>query len=100
MTPVAKRRIFLGGLGLIGAMLTACADTKQMASDYHDADAFGHAVREDLEAQIVNPNPTWPGAPPKSSGARAALAQTKYQSDSVTKPVGLVTTAGTGGGAQ
>jgi hypothetical protein len=89
---------------LAGALVSGCAgDDVLRQSGQKETDDFGRAVREDLAAQIANPDPAWKNAPPPpSSGTRAALAQTRYQKNTVIKPVGAttssVTTTGGGGG--
>ena len=82
-----KRLMSLAALAGLGIVMSACADTKALNRDMQDADDFGHAVREDLAAQIVNPEPTWKGPLPPSSGARAALAQNLYRKDTVKTPI-------------
>jgi hypothetical protein len=88
----------VAGLGLL---VSGCADTKAMQADMRDADGLGHAVREDLEAQIANPDAAWTGAVPAANGARAAAAQEHYITDTVKAPVSGSTTSGvaSGGGS-
>jgi hypothetical protein len=72
-------------------MLSACAQTRLRIED-----DFGRAVNQDLAAQIADPDAGRDaGPPPPSSGARAALAQTRYRQDAVTPP----STAGASGNA-
>jgi hypothetical protein len=91
--------LVLAGLCGAASVLCGCADTHRMNNDIAEADTFGHAVREDLVAQIVNPTPAWKGPLPPVNGNRAALGQNKYLSDTVTQPVSLATStvAGSGG---
>lgn len=89
----------MASIAAFAAILTGCADTKELDARFHEADDFGHAVREDLAAQIVDPDVAYSQAPPASSGSRAALAQARYAADNVRQPVSGPTTAGvTGGG--
>ena len=60
---------------------------------------FGRAVHEDLAAQIADPDAVYKGPPPPSSGKRADLAQTKYQTDKVTPPAAMSSSSGGGGGS-
>ncbi len=67
------------------------------------SDDFGRAVREDITAQIADPDPAWKNTPPPlSSGDRSALAQTKYKTNTVKEPkassTSTVETSGSGGG--
>jgi hypothetical protein len=84
----------LAGVGLLAA---GCADNRQLSDDMRASD-FGHAVKEDMAAQIADPDAVYRGAPPPSSGDRAALAQTRYKTDKVTPPVGLSSGNSVGGG--
>jgi type IV pilus biogenesis protein CpaD/CtpE len=90
--------VLLAAMTGVGLLLSGCADVAAMDRDYRDAENFGHAVREDLAAQIVNPDPTWKGPPPPYSGARTALAQTAYRSDTVKQPTSLATSTVIGSG--
>ena len=48
---------------------------------------FGVALRQDLAAQIADPDAHYTGIPaPGADGARAALAQTRYQKNDVIQP--------------
>lgn len=48
---------------------------------------FGRAVRQDVAAQIANPDAKYEGTPdPGSSGERVGLAQKRYQSNQVIQP--------------
>lgn len=65
-----------------GALLSGCAQSRLRIED-----DFGQAVSQDLAAQIANPDAARTEGPaPPSSGARAALAQTRYQHDTVVQP--------------
>jgi type IV pilus biogenesis protein CpaD/CtpE len=80
--------------------LAGCADERQLTEDMHASD-FGKAVREDMAAQIADPDASYKGPPPPSSGERADLAQTRYKNDKVIPPATLLTStaiAASGGG--
>ena len=48
---------------------------------------YGVAVRQDLAAQVADPDAHYTGVPaPGSDGSRVSLAQTRYQSNSVVPP--------------
>jgi hypothetical protein len=97
MKTAARTGLLMAALAGIGAIVAGCADEKQLANDMGTAD-FGRAVHEDLAAQIADPDAVYKGPPPPSSGARADLAQTRYQADKVTQPSSTSTSSGGGGG--
>jgi hypothetical protein len=78
-----------------GALLASCADEKALDAQY-DSIRLGQAVREDMTAQIADPDATYKGPPPPSNGEHADSAIKRYQNDKVTPPSGGV--AGGGGG--
>jgi outer membrane murein-binding lipoprotein Lpp len=104
MKTVTRTGLLLAAVVAGGVLLSACADEKQLNADMHASD-FGRAVREDMAAQIADPDAAYKGPPPPSSGERAALAQTRYKADRVIQPVGVSTlqsataTSGGGGGS-
>ena len=77
----SQRWILLGGA--VGALLamTACASEPLSPS-------FGVALKQDLVAQIADPDVRY-GAAPDADGARTALAQDRYRTGKVTEPSGL-----------
>jgi hypothetical protein len=79
-------------------MLSACADNRAFSRDEQDATDFGHAVREDLTAQIVNPEPNYKTPPPGADGARTTLNNVLYRIDSVKQPTAATTSSVSGGG--
>jgi len=93
-----KTGLLLAALAGGAVLLSACADEKQLTEDMHASD-FGRAVREDVAAQIADPDAAYKGPPPPSSGERAALAQTRYKADKVTQPVSTSTTVSVTGGS-
>jgi hypothetical protein len=61
---------------------------------------FGVALRQDLAAQIAEPDARYAGTPaPGADGARAALAQSRYQNNNVIQPTTMTASgyAATGG---
>jgi hypothetical protein len=93
-----KTLLILAALAGVGAALCGCVDTRTLNNQIREADEFGHAVREDLAAQIANPDPSYKGPPPPYSGARTALAQTAYRADTVKQPVATTTSTTIAGG--
>jgi type IV pilus biogenesis protein CpaD/CtpE len=75
--------VVLAGAALL---LAACAsEPKKDPTDAQYKD-FGRSVREDIAAQIADPDPVWKNQPqPPSDGMRSVKAVTRYQSDSVRK---------------
>ena len=96
-----KSGLLLSALIGAGMLMSGCAegDKRQLQADLHQADDFGRAVREDLAAQIVDPDAPGKATPPPSDGQRANLAATRYQKDSVIKPQGASTTSGVDSGS-
>jgi hypothetical protein len=74
--------LFVAPLCVSAALLTsACVSREALSPD------FGVAVRADQAAQIADPNAHYLGDPPPgSNGARAALAEKRYQADKVIRP--------------
>jgi hypothetical protein len=69
---------------LLGSGLCGCADNnRETISPY-----FGQALRQDLAAQIADPDAHYRGDPaPGSNGARVALAQERYRTGKVFAPI-------------
>jgi hypothetical protein len=80
-----KTGIFL----CIGAMLiSGCGHVTRLSPD------FGVAIRQDLAAQIADPEPRYVGTPtPGSNGPRTSLSQRRYQANEVLPPATLGSTA-------
>jgi hypothetical protein len=72
-----------------GFLLSACTQSKlRLQSD------FGVAVRQDLAAQIADPDAQYAGVlAPGSDGSRVSLAQTRYQTGNVIPPVAISSTS-------
>ncbi len=82
-----------------GAALCGCT-----TSAVHIDPNFGAAERQDMAAQIADPDAKYVGKPaPGSNGQRAALAQSRYVRDRVTQPAvqstSNIAAASGGGGA-
>ncbi|HEY7901398.1 MAG TPA: hypothetical protein VIC25_09455 [Caulobacteraceae bacterium] len=98
MKPALKTALLAVAVAGFGAGLAACADERGIDRDMLSAD-FGRAYHEDFAAQIADPDATYKGPPPPSSGERAALAQTRYATDKVKEPPSLnISSSGGGSG--
>jgi hypothetical protein len=86
--------IVLGGAALL---LSGC-----MVSRDHLSAEYGREVRQDMVAQIADPDARYKGDPaPASDGPRTSLAQTRYERGTVIQPASTSTStviAGGGGG--
>jgi type IV pilus biogenesis protein CpaD/CtpE len=82
----------------VAAMLSACSDTLPL----NQPDGFGNAVRHNIEAQVVNPNPKPESGPIPMNGNRAGIAMQRYESDKVKEPKSMSTSGINvlGGGTQ
>ena len=80
--------------------LAGCESDSQGKSRLHMADDFGQAVNADLKAQIAYPDGHWDGPEPPSSGAKAALAEERYNRGAVIKPLldGTLSSGSSSGG--
>ena len=85
------KRVIILGLALAAAGLCGC-----VVSQPHLSSDFGAAVRQDMVAQIADPDPHYRGPPPASNGARAVLAQGRYRTGTTIPPVATASTI-TGG---
>jgi type IV pilus biogenesis protein CpaD/CtpE len=73
--------------GLVLAACTTPANTPRPE--------FGHAVRNNMAAQIIDPQPPADMALPPSDGVRRSLMIERYQADEVeTPPLPVTTTLG------
>jgi type IV pilus biogenesis protein CpaD/CtpE len=104
MTVTLTLKAELAVLAAAAALLSGCASPQPTQSALRLSDDFGEAVNQDLAAQIADPDPAWKNSPPPASdGARAALAQTRYQQNNVIQPAmigasGNASRSGQGGG--
>jgi len=89
--------LLIAALGGVGALLAGCTADGQLKDDMGSAD-FGKAVREDLAAQVADPDAAYKGPPPPSSGERAQVAQQHYVTDTVKQPPSVSTGVSTGSG--
>lgn len=82
---IARFRIALAIVAVLG--LDACAQNPAQ-SEMRMSPDFGEALRENLAAQIADPDAHYTGtpAPGASDGARVDLAQTRYQKNQVIPP--------------
>ena len=91
---IARARNVLVVAATLG--LSACAQNPT-ESEMRMSPDFGDALRENLAAQIADPDAHYAGtiAPGASDGARIDLAQTRYQKNQVIQP--STTTASSAG---
>ena len=69
--------------GILG--LSGCIQSKLTLSP-----DFGSAIKQDVRAQVADPDAHYAGVPsPGAEGRRAALAQQRYQTDQVIQPYQL-----------
>jgi len=80
--------------------LGACAQNP-MESEVRMSPDFGDSVRENLAAQIADPDPHYTGtiAPGATDGSRIDLAQTRYQKNEVIRPASSTASSRTMGGS-
>ena len=80
-----SRIVFATAIAMLG--LAACTQNPSQ-SEMRMSPDFGDAVRENLAAQIADPDAHYVGtpAPGASDGARIDLAQTRYQQNQVIPP--------------
>jgi type IV pilus biogenesis protein CpaD/CtpE len=95
---ITHPRAFLVIAAMLG--LGACAQNP-MQSEMNLSPDFGLAVRENMAAQIADPDPHYAGtlAPGASDGARIDLAQTRYQKNQVIRPATTTASSRTIGGS-
>ena len=88
------------GFGLL--LLGACADGSPRAYERTPSIApeWGQSVRQDIAAQIADPDAHYKGTPaPGADGQRAALAERRYVRNSVIKPASTATSTAVVGGS-
>lgn len=68
---------------LVGAVLSFPGSG---AAKPAEKDNWGEAFRQTLAAQIIDPNPQYDTAVPKTSGEQAAAAVQRYRTDKVKRP--------------
>jgi hypothetical protein len=69
-------------VAVVVTILAACTDNLAL----NEPDNFGAAVRHNIEAQVVNPNPQPEAGPIPMDGSRAGIAMNRYQTDRVKQP--------------
>ena len=88
MGAVSRTSVRLVGLIAAALGLSACSQSELRLSP-----DFGAAERQDMAAQIADPDARYVGTPaPGASGARVGLAQRRYDANQVIQPV-LATTS-------
>ena len=94
--PYSVARVFaIAAILGAGTALSACAQSRlRLAPD------FGEAVRQDVAAQIADPDAHYAGTPaPASNGERTAIAQRRYVTHTVLEPPSTsISVSGGGGG--
>jgi hypothetical protein len=85
----------LRGVASIAVILALGTGVCACTTSYlHIADNFGRGARQDLVAQIADPEARYEGKPaPGSSGRRIGLALDRYNNNAVIPPAVAVTTA-------
>jgi hypothetical protein len=76
-------------------VLLGAAGCAEYASTMPEPPMFGDAVRQNMIAQIIAPEPSRPDLPP-ADGVRLGLMMQRYQADKVTPPIPAVTTTAVG----
>jgi len=95
---ITRPKAFLAIAAMLG--LGACAGQNPLQSEIRMSPDFGDALRENLAAQIADPEPHYAGtlAPGASDGIRIDLAQTRYQKNQVVRPTSTSASSRTVGG--
>jgi len=77
-------------IGLFASLAAGMALSGCTQSQLRLQPDFGVAVRQDLAAQIADPDAHYTGVPaPGSDGSRVSLAQTRYQTGNVITPAAI-----------
>jgi len=90
MKSKAKCLLLASCLILGAGILSGCASTahgKKAAVDPFNSqfDTFGRAVRQDIAAQVADPDPAWKGSPPPpTDGRRVEETQKAYHKEQST----------------
>jgi hypothetical protein len=89
------KRMLIPGIAIVAsAGLSGC-----VVSQIHISDDFGAAARQNVVAQIAEPDRRYLGPPPPSNGARAVLAQVRYRHGLTIPPVATASDVGVEGAA-
>ena len=97
MPPFPAKGLAIAAVMGASLVLGACSESRlRLAPD------FGEAVRQDVAAQIANPDAHYAGTPaPGSNGMRIDSAQERYVRHTVAQPVATQTSSvGIGGGGE
>jgi hypothetical protein len=94
-----KTALIVSALAGAGVLLAGCADQGGLDKEWSSMD-MGRAVKEDMAAQIADPDAAYKGPPPPSNGARVAAAQKRYESGAIipSNPASSLTQIQGGGG--
>jgi hypothetical protein len=91
MNPIKTGHVAILGAACMLLLLAGCAQSSLRISP-----DFGNAVRQDIAAQIADPDAHYTGTPaPGSSGPRVGLAQKRYDAGQVIPPSSM-TASGAG----
>jgi type IV pilus biogenesis protein CpaD/CtpE len=94
MLRIAKKLPACAAIFGAGAILTGCVYPQA-----HLSDDFGRAVRQNVAAQVADPDAAYKGLPaPGAFGTRAGLAQDRYHTGDVISPASTSTSSVTVGG--
>ncbi len=104
-----KTGLKVAALAGAGALLAGCADQVGLDKEFQSMDMTS-AVKEDMAAQIADPDVAYRGPPPPSNGPRAERAATNYEKGTINAPTAISSltqiqgssgsTGGGGGGPQ
>jgi len=88
MTTMQWRSGLVLVLATTAGLLSACADSRGLDNArLGPPSEFGRAVRQDVAAQIADPDPAWKNTPsPPTDGSRVGLAVLGYKTDTVKTP--------------
>jgi hypothetical protein len=95
MSAVLTKSATAVATAVLALALSGCAESR-----LNIADDYGHAVHQNIVAQVADPDAHYKGIPtPGSNGQRTSAAQDRYNHNSVTKPAATSTSnVGLGGG--
>ena len=94
MRSMIKTALLATAIVALAASLGGC-----VTSRLHLGDDYGHAVRQDVLAQVGDPDAKYAGIPEAAAhGKRVSLAQDRYVTGTVIKPVSPSTSSVNAGG--
>jgi type IV pilus biogenesis protein CpaD/CtpE len=95
MSVVLAKRAGAALLAIMGLALSGCAESRlRLSEDY------GQAVRQEILAQVADPDAHYKGVPaPGSDGHRVAIATERYNRNAVVQPASTSTSSFSGGGS-